>query len=173
MDKKHAGLKNFGFNCFINTTLQCLQNSSSIYNELYSNDDVDSIILEKLKNYTQNKEQEHILKTNNFNKKIDDKLFSLLKVYFTFKKLIINVKTQKETQCPGDFILACKEVSNFKYMEHLFNGSQNDVQEFLTFLLDSLHDAKSFYKKIIVPEQEDNINDIIKNKAITVFKTHF
>lgn len=174
------GLRNFGFNCFINTTLQCLKCCNSIQRELKENTDLDKEVLMKLKNYIDLKQKSveedvEIKLQNNTIKKIDDKLFSYLKVYFNFKMLINTLTTSdNQTHNPRDLIIACKQASDYNYMEHLFNGSQNDMQEFLIFMLDVMNESISYHKEIIVPESKPtNVMDVISKKSIEVYKNHY
>lgn len=180
------GLINYGFNCFINTTIQCLKSCNSIKKELKENTSHDKEILLQLKKYidlkqsseinqSQDKEEVKISLQNETTKVIDDKLFSYLKVYFNFKMLINNLSNDdNQTHNPRDLIIACKQASNFNFMEHLFNGSQNDMQEFLIFLLDVMNESISYKKDITVPDTKPtNVMDVISKKSIEVYKNHY
>lgn len=176
---KQIGLRNYGFNCFINTTLQCLKNCDSIHNELFINDKEDNDILDQLRLYIDNtkngKNNDINIEINDTKRQIDRKLLSYFNVYFMFKKLIIALRTGDEkTMKPDELFMACKDASQHKFMEHLFNGTQNDIQEFLIFILDILHESKSYTKSINVPEKtNNNIETMIKIKTLETFKQHF
>lgn len=176
---KKCGINNFGFNCFINTTIQCLKSCSNLMNELKNNDENEKIILLNMKKFMDNREsnikEEIKIDIEGTEKILDDKLFSYLKLYFNFKMLLTNlVSYDKKTFCPKDLFASCRQASVHICMEHLFDGSQNDMQEFLSFIIDTINESISFKKKIEVPNFEpQNVLEIIKKNSVKTYKTHF
>lgn len=174
-----CGIKNFGFNCFINTTIQCLKSCEYLINELKNNDENEKNMLLKMKKYMDNNEnninEEIKIDIQGTEKIIDDKLFSYLKLYFNFKMLINNLLSNDNmTFCPKDLFLSCKQASNFNYAEHLFDGSQNDMQEFLSFILDTINESISYNKEIIITNNNSsNVLEIIKKNSLVTYKKHF
>jgi ubiquitin carboxyl-terminal hydrolase 2/21 len=59
-------------------------------------------------------------------------------------------------------------------MNHLFSGQQCDIQEFITFILDSIHENKARHVDISITESEPvTLEDKIKMEGFTSFKRYF
>jgi ubiquitin C-terminal hydrolase len=171
--KNKNGLMSFGYNCFINTGIQCLRHCPSIIS-IFNDESTDSKLLEKALHFNQNlQDQENedftdltdIDDSQNDDSQNDDKINSskmniknldLCRIYFSFKKLLIDLTNNNQVANPNNFIMACNQkVRNDNSMyNHLFNGSQNDVSEFIVFLLDIIRDVKSNKTKMTIQHQE-------------------
>ena len=113
-NKGLSGLQNLGNTCFINSSIQCLFN---IYELI---DIIENIDLEK---------------------KINNKPDSIMLLEWNkLRKMIYN------DNCiisPGGFVTSVRKISRIKNKE-LFSGfSQNDLPEFLLFMIDCFHNSLS------------------------------
>ena len=84
------------------------------------------------------------------------KNLDLCRIYFSFKKLLIDLTVNNQAANPQNFILACNQKvrNDDSIYSHLFNGSQNDVSEFIIFLLDVIRDVKSNKTKMTIKHKE-------------------
>ena len=184
MDILRSGIHNNGNQCFINASIQCLSVSPFIHSFIknYEYADVSiwkTIIKYKLNDYQACDIPEHIKELLDKDKTIseDDKqiLISLQKncidyyIYICFKQIIEKLKHKKES--------AINIASNLKIIQdltgktgfsHLFSGEQNDPHEFMVYILDRLHNAKS--SKVIMDFPES----IMKGSPyIRIYLEHF
>ena len=195
--KEKNGLISFGFNCFINTGIQCLRHCPSIIS-MFNDEEIDSKLLERAQKFNEiiqdqnqnsDEEDDYLNESlsnlmlsegsNNMNK-MNQQNLDLCRIYFSFKQLLINLTISNKPANPNKFILACnkKVSSDDSIYSHLFNGSQNDVSEFILFILDIIRDVKSdktemsiTHKEIKTVEQKIRI-DSIKN-FIKVFEKDY
>lgn len=111
-DKGLTGLANLGNTCFMNTTLQCLSHTYS-FNDF--------------------------LQHGTYKQKIKKKPESL--VLMEWDKLRDMVWSENCIISPGGFLTSVQKVAKIKE-KHLFTGfAQNDLPEFLTFVIDCFHTA--------------------------------
>ena len=111
-DKGLTGLANLGNTCFMNTTLQCLSHTYS-FNDF--------------------------LQHGTYKQKIKKKPESL--VLMEWDKLRDMVWSENCIISPGGFLTSVQKVAKIKE-KHLFTGfAQNDLPEFLTFIIDCFHTA--------------------------------
>lgn len=163
----HNGLKNFGFNCFINTGLQCLKFCKSLREAIARNHQQDEAIVKKIIDEISKLTPEELSKLNS--KNID-----VLNVFITFKRIIIDLYKSGSTVNPGDLILACKKYSSHIGMEHLFNGQQCDIQEFVIFILDCIHEIKGSSIEITISDNPIiTLEDKIRKDGFLAFKRYF
>jgi ubiquitin C-terminal hydrolase len=158
------GLVNNMNECFINSVMQCLAVSPFMHGFIskYANDDVEIINL--ITKYNLNR-----LKTDVLPDAIDKLLemdtsisesdrTSLSKIgkkcgdfyiYICFKEIVLGLqKRQKPIESCGSFLSIARDISKDSGFAHLFSGEQNDPHEFLVYLLDRIHTAKSSTVKI-------------------------
>ncbi len=111
-DKGLTGLANLGNTCFMNTTLQCLSHTYS-FNDF--------------------------LQHGTYKQKIKKKPEAL--VLMEWDKLRDMVWSENCIISPGGFLTSVQKVAKIKE-KHLFTGfAQNDLPEFLTFIIDCFHTA--------------------------------
>tara|TARA_B110000261_G_scaffold164161_1_gene212536 strand:- start:3618 stop:4655 length:1038 start_codon:yes stop_codon:yes gene_type:complete len=122
-----TGLGNLGNTCFVNSTLQCLSHSYPL------ND---------------------FLKKKTYKKRINKIPESLL--LLEWDKLRELMWSENCIIKPSGFISAVQKVANLKNKDIFTGYAQNDITEFLTFLLTSFHEA-------IKREVEMNIKGNIEN----------
>ena len=139
-----GGLVNLGNTCYMNSAIQCLSHTS------------------QLTDFFLNKEFVNDFKT-------DSKTSNIAKEWY---RLLYGLHEDNLTVSPKSFYFNVIRLShemgiNFGY------GQQNDVQEFLVFLIDSLHEA--LCKEVIITINGNIKNEIDKLafKAMTNWKDYF
>ena len=158
------GLVNNKNDCFMNSVMQCLAVSPFIHEFIakYKKDDADMINL--ITKYNLNR-----LKTDVLPSVIDKLLetrtdipenerLALTKVgkkcadfyiYVGFREIIMALQTRrKPVESCESFISFTRDIVKDSGFEHLFSGEQNDPHEFMVYLLDRIHDAKSSIVKM-------------------------
>jgi ubiquitin carboxyl-terminal hydrolase 8 len=135
-NKGLSGLVNLGNTCFINA---CLQIISHTY------------------------ELNVFFDTNAYKKKLKKKYDSVLLIEWdNLRKLLWSENCQIS---PNKFINTIHKIAEIKKLE-LFTGfSQNDLPEFLLFLIDAFHNALSREIKITITGNPENETDIIALKC--------
>jgi ubiquitin C-terminal hydrolase len=61
---------------------------------------------------------------------------------------------------PSTFIIVSKELSQTTGFNHLFSGEQNDPHEFLAYILDVIHNAKSTEVSINIPQNISEYSEV-------------
>lgn len=144
-DKGLSGLANLGNTCFINSCIQIISHTYEL------ND-----FLENEKNYE---------------KKIKNKCDSALLIEWNnLRKLLW------ENNCvvaPSKFIKTIQKVAELKDIEIFTGYSQNDVSEFLLFLIDCFHNSLSREIKINISGNSENETDELAIRCFNMVKNMY
>lgn len=140
-NKGLSGLANLGNTCFINSCVQILSHT-----------------------YELNK----FLENESYKKKLNNKCDSALLIEWdNLRKILWN---ENCIVSPGKFIKTIQKVAHLKKVEMFTGYSQNDVSEFLLFLIDCFHASLSREIKIIISGKPENDTDILAIKCFEMIK---
>jgi ubiquitin carboxyl-terminal hydrolase 8 len=143
-NKGLSGLANLGNTCFINSCIQILSHTYELNNFLN-----DETYKKKLKN------------------KYDS---ALLVEWDNLRKILWNDNC---VVSPGKFINTIQKVAKLKKMEIFTGYSQNDVSEFLLFLIDCFHNSLSREISITISGQPETETDKIALKCFEMVKNTY
>ena len=143
-NKGLSGLANLGNTCFINSLTQILSHTYELNN---------------------------FLDNEMYKKKLKNKYDSALLIEWdNLRKILWN---ENCIVSPGKFIKTIQKVAHLKNME-LFTGySQNDVSEFLLFIIDCFHNALSREIKITILGNPENETDNLAIKCFEMIKNMY
>ena len=143
-NKGLSGLANLGNTCFINSCIQILSHTYDLNN-----------FLEK-ETYK-----------NKLKKKCDS---VLLLEWDNLRKIMWN---ENCVVSPGKFIKTIQKVAEIKDMEIFKGYSQNDLPEFLLFLIDCFHTSLSREIKMTISGNPENDTDIVAIKCFEMIKNMY
>jgi ubiquitin C-terminal hydrolase len=143
-DNGLSGLGNLGNTCFINSCMQIISHTYEL-NELLENDS----IIKKIKNKC---DSALLIEWNNLRKMLWE------------KNCII---------APIKFIKTIQKVAEIKHVEIFTGYSQNDISEFLLFLIDCFHNSLSREIKMNISGVAENKTDQLAINCFNVIKTMY
>jgi len=143
-NKGLSGLTNLGNTCFINSCIQILSHTYELNN---------------------------FLENESYKKKVKDKCESALLIEWdNLRKILWN---ENCIVSPGKFLKTIQKVAHIKGIE-LFTGySQNDVSEFMLFLIDCFHTSLSRGVKMTITGNPENKTDEIAIKCFEMVKNMY
>jgi ubiquitin carboxyl-terminal hydrolase 8 len=143
-NKGLSGLANLGNTCFINSCIQILSHTYEL-NDFLSNE--------------------------TYKKKIKNKYDSALLIEWdNLRKILWN---ENCIVSPGKFITTIQKVAKLKKIEIFTGYSQNDVSEFLLFLIDCFHNSLSREIMITISGQAETETDKIALKCFEMIKNTY
>jgi len=143
-DKGISGLSNLGNTCFINSCVQVLSHTYEL------ND---------------------FLNLETYKKKLKNKVESaLLLEWDNLRKLLWS---ENCVISPGKFVNTIKKVAHVKDVEIFTGYSQNDVPEFLLFIIDCFHTALSREIKMTISGTAENETDNVAIKCYEMIKNMY
>ena len=138
IDRGYTGLVNLGNTCFLNSCIQALSHTYELNEILNSN---------KFKKYI---------------KKIDDS--EILNEYNDLRTILWN---QNGVVSPNKFVLNVHKIAKIKDREVFTGYDQNDMPEFLMFLIDCMHNSISRPIEVTI---SGNIENDIDNIAVKCYE---
>lgn len=143
-NKGLSGLANLGNTCFVNSLIQILSHTYELNN---------------------------FLENETYKKKLKNKCESaLLLEWDNLRKILWH---ENCIVSPGKFIKTIQKVAHLKNME-LFTGySQNDISEFLLFIIDCFHSSLSREIKITILGNAENETDNLAIKCFEMIKNTY
>jgi ubiquitin carboxyl-terminal hydrolase 8 len=143
-NKGLSGLSNLGNTCFINSCVQVLSHTYEL---------------------------NHFLDDESYKKKLKNQCDSaLLLEWDNLRKILWN---ENCIVSPGKFIKTIQKVANLKKVEMFTGYSQNDVSEFLLFIIDCFHTSLSREIQITISGKPENETDILAMKCFEMIKNGY
>lgn len=140
-NKGLSGLANLGNTCFINSCVQILSHTYELNN---------------------------FLDNENYKKKLKNRYDSaLLLEWDNLRKILWN---ENCVVSPGKFIKTIQKVAKLKKMEIFTGYSQNDVSEFLLFLIECFHNSLSREISVTISGEPKNKTDELAIKCFEMVK---
>jgi len=139
-----SGLSNLGNTCFINSCIQILSHTYEL---------------------------DHFLDNESYKTKLKNKYDSALLVEWdNLRKLLWK---ENCIISPGKFLKTIQKVAELKGIEIFTGYSQNDVSEFLLFLIDCFHNSLSRGVKMTISGNPENEKDELAIKCFEMVKTTY
>lgn len=143
-NKGLSGLANLGNTCFINSCIQILSHTYEL---------------------------SEFLKNGSFRTKLKNKYDSVLLIEWdNLRKILWN---ENCVVSPGKFIKTIHKVSDLKGIEIFTGYTQNDISEFLLFLIDCFHNSLSRGVKITISGKPENDKDKLAINCFEMIKNTY
>jgi len=165
-NKGQIGLPNVGNSCYLNSTIQCLVGTKELL-KYFSQSTTLPDGKEVRKYQLDLIAQKTIKKTKTETKQ------NLVKAWYNLMSQLWSDKSHQNSINPIPFYRLIGQVARESKASISINGDQNDFQEFLILLLDSLHDGLSKETTMNIVGKDMNRMDTMARKAYENFITHF
>ena len=143
-DRGLSGLANIGNTCYLNSCMQVLSHTYEL---------------------------NHLLEKGDYKKKLNRLADSVLLI--EWDKLRELLWSTNCTVAPYGFVKAVKRIAAIKQRD-IFNGyGQNDVQEFLLFMIDCFHNALAREVEMQIKGTEQSQRDSLATKCYTMMKNMY
>ena len=143
-NKGLSGLSNLGNTCFINSCMQILSHTYEL---------------------------NHFLELENYKKKLNNKVDSVLLLEWDNLRKIL--WSENCVVSPGKFVKTIQKIAKIKHIDMFTGFSQNDVPEFLIFIINCFHNAISREIKMSISGTTENDTDIIAQKCYEIIKNMY
>jgi len=162
-----TGLANLGATCFLNTGIQCLRHSRLVREHLSSFNEEDLKISVEVNKII-------LFGTPEDKMKLSGKRIDNINLYLAFKKTLKDLQESSTYIAPRDLLAFGRTYSAHVGMEHLFSGQQCDIQEFITFIIDAIHESKAKHSEMTIsPRIIGTMEEKIMFDGLTMFKKYF
>ena len=165
-EQGQQGLPNVGNSCYLNATIQCLAGTVDLLKYFCQITKLENQTI--IRRYKIDLAQEKNVKNNKTPTKI-----ALTESWFNLLMQLWSTKKQLNKVNPIPFYKLIGQVAKESNASISIAGDQNDFQEFLILLLDSLHDALSRETKMNIIGQELNEMDKMSSSAYLTYIKHF
>jgi len=187
MDISPNGLDSYGWNCYINSVLQCLASSKFIleFSTTFNKHDQDIIntilkfdlkfcndlntLIKKCEELLENKEEKKLLPIEIKHIEYIKSKYKYFYAYICFKNILDKINNHNEIVKPVEFIEVSK-LSTSDMFKHLFMGQQNDPAEFLAYLFDMIHYVRCHKVTLNFRLLEENCRE---NKIINLYRKDY
>jgi len=165
-ERGRLGLPNVGNSCYLNSTVQCLAGTQELLK--YFSQIVTLANGQSIKKYKTHQLTNKTVKNNKTNSKkvLVDEWYNLLGQLWSDPEQIKRVN-------PIPFYRLIGQVANESKTAISISGDQNDFQEFLILIMDSLHDALSYETQMNIVGEEHTKMDKLSKAAYQNFIKHF
>jgi ubiquitin C-terminal hydrolase len=136
-DQGKLGLPNVGNSCYLNSTIQCLAGTPELVSYFFQSLKMEN---NSVRRYKKDMENVKTIKNN--------KTETKKKLMDSWYNLLVQLWGKKERVNPLPFYRLIGQVANESKVSISVSGGQNDFQEFLILLMDSLHDVLSYETKM-------------------------
>ena len=165
-NKGQIGLPNVGNSCYLNSTIQCLVGTKDLLK--YFSQSTTLPDGKEVRKYQLDLIAQKTVKKNKTETKQN-----LVKAWYNLMSQLWSDKSHQNSINPIPFYRLIGQVAKESKASISINGDQNDFQEFLILLLDSLHDGLSKETTMNIVGKDINRMDTMARKAYENFIRHF
>ncbi len=165
-NKGQLGLPNVGNSCYLNSTIQCLVGTKDLIKYFSQTSTLPDG--KEIRKY-----QLDLLAQKTVKKNKTETKQNLVKAWYNLMGQLWSDKSQQKNVNPIPFYRMIGQVARESKTSISINGDQNDFQEFLILLLDSLHDGLSKETTMSIVGKDMNMMDTMARKAYENFIKNF
>jgi ubiquitin carboxyl-terminal hydrolase 8 len=165
-NKGQIGLPNVGNSCYLNSTIQCLVGTKELLKYFSQTSTLSDG--KEVRKYQLDLIAQKTVKKNKTETKQN-----LVKAWYNLMSQLWSDKSHQNSINPIPFYRLIGQVAKESKASISINGDQNDFQEFLILLLDSLHDGLSKETTMNIVGKDMNRMDAMARKAYENFIRHF